>query len=438
MQLIDQVKSIGFSEYVDVIGNLTNGVSFSSSTEWRHIIRDCLDGGPNRVLRSQPEQEELKEQGAFFTGSKLAGRIATAAVREESPHALYYDPACGAGDLLLAIAQRLPLCESFVDTIENWGLRLAGRDISSDFVRLARYRLALLAAKRLRLNPPLALPKTVDQFPQITVADTINPLYRGPDCDVIVMNPPFTYGGAPSDCKWAKGRVNTAAIYVEKVINDMRSGSQLVALLPEVLRSGSRYVAWRRLVQDTGLVLAERSLGIFDEWTDVDVYFFHFRKETRSTPLIPSRRKETLGQGGIGKRFNVHVGPVVPHRHPELGPCAPYLHARSIDAWTEIEDISEKRKFSGRLFSPPFVVVRRTSRPGCGKRAAATLILGSVPVAVENHMIVCLPKDGSAHTCRELIRRLRSSRTDEWLNKQLRCRHLTTRILLQMPWWNKP
>ena len=207
---------------------------------------------------------------------------------------------------------------------------------------------------------------------------------------------------------------------------------------PDVLRSGSRYVAWRDMTRACASIHTERSLGVFDQWTDVDVYLLHLVKVAAGRKSQQPTRPTAKPAHGVGKRFHVHVGAVVPHRHPETGVLAPYLHARSIPPWAECHEIQETRRFDGRLFQPPFVTIRRTSRPDNGKRAVATLVLGKRAVAVENHLVICLPKDGTTGSCRELIRRLRSPKTDNWLNRNLRCRHLTTRLLAQMPWWKKP
>ena len=152
-------------------------------------------------------------------------------------------------------------------------------------------------------------------------------------------------------------------------------------------------MAWRDMVRASGSVISETPLGLFDQWTDVDVYLFHFRKHARAErSSSDSRSGQKRPTYGVDKRFAVHVGPVVPHRHAENGPLVPYIHARSIPYWSECEDITEARRFDGRLFTPPFVTVRRTSRPDSGNRAIGTLILGNEPVAVENHLIVLLPR----------------------------------------------
>lgn len=427
----------GFAEYVDSIRELVQPRQPISFSEWGEKISLCLDGEPGRVLRERVPQTQLRGQGAYFTGPKLARRLATTATIDEERAPIYFDPACGAGDLLLAIARRLPLRPTFLETLKTWGANLAGCDLSPDFVRLAKARLTLLAAKRCRVRPPLHPLATVDAFPNVIAADSLSPSRCMPNADVVIMNPPFGYTSAPADCDWASGRVNLAALFVDRVICDISEHTRVVALLPDVLRSGSRYIAWRKSTRELGCVIRETPLGLFDPWTDVDVYLFHFKKTTcrnRSCESLPTSNSTR----GVGNRFSVHVGPVVPHRDKAEGPLVRYIHARSLQPWAECADPVETRQFSGRLFDPPFVTVRRTSRPDGGNRAVGTLVLCSDPVAVENHLIVLIPKDGSLQTCRQLLRRLRSPRTDDWLNSRLRCRHLTTRALIEMPWWYKP
>ena len=394
----------------------------------------------DRIASSACKRNSPSSSSRAPTSPEPSWRHASLAPRQGAPgvKTRYDDPACGAGDLLLAIARKLPLRATFRQTIGDWGKRLGGCDISADFVRLAKIRLILLAARRLGLTPPFGLATLSDPFPSIVNADSLCPGRHRPAADVLVMNPPFGYANAPPDCQWASGRINLAALFVSRALRDARAGTRIVAVLPEVLRSGSRYVSWRALTRASASILAERSLGRFDRWTDVDVYLLHIKKTNDTGQRDNPTKGTTNPTGGIGRRFNLCVGPVVPHRHPETGPLVPYLHARSIPPWTECAHIEEVRRFQGRVIKPPFVTIRRTSRPDDGKRAVATLVLGDHAVAVENHLVVCLPKDGTIDSCRELIRRLRSPRSDDWLNKHLRCRHLTTRVLAQMPWCYKP
>lgn len=59
--------------------------------------------------------------------------------------------------------------------------------------------------------------------------------------------------------------------------------------------------------------------------------------------------------------------------------------------------LAAPRQLAGTVFAPPFVAVRRTSGP-----------------------------------------RDRSRATDAWLNRRIRCRHLTTSAVAGIPWWDEP
>ena len=428
-----------FRRYVDATEQLAQGRKALGPVEWRQIMTMSLDGEPGRVLRRDVAYPQLRQQGAYFTGTKMATRLANAVSVDLHSRKVYFDPTCGAGDLLLAVAKKLPIAGTLRKTLADWGQCLAGCEISPDFVRLAKARLVLLAAKRCRVRPTDETVHLSRMFPKIVEADFLSHSSPTQGADVVVMNPPFGYKPAPTGCEWAQGKVTAAAMFTEKAIRDSREGTRIAAILPEVLRSGTRYKRWRSMVGTMGSIRGERPLGLFDRWADVDVYLLDFLKtaetqESEATTIRPSTRQPR----GVAKRFAVHVGPVVPYRHKEVGPTARYIHARSLPVWGEHKRIVEKRNFSGRLFEPPFVAVRRTSRPSDKKRAVATLILGKRAVAVENHLIVMLPKDGTTRTCRDLIVRLRSTKTDDWINSRLRCRHLTTAVLADMPWWYKP
>ncbi len=429
-------QSDSFSQYVDSVLELTELHKPIKDDEWHRRLELCLDGEPGRVLRDRVQRKDLRRQGAYFTGFRLAERVAKVATSQTGTPKVC-DPACGAGDLLLAFARKLPLQSTLEETLVKWGDFLSGFDISEQFIRLTKARLILLAAKRHGIYPPFDPSLPSDLFPGIKIGDSLTSPPNMSGMDVIIMNPPFGYSPAPADCDWASGRVNAAVLFVDRAIRDAAEGARVIAILPDVLRSGSRYMAWRESIHALGSVLHEKPLGLFDEWTDIDVYLFHFKKNL-SLDKHCSERPVDQATYGIGKRFFVHVGPVVPHRHKETGPYAPYINARLLPSWGELATIETTRQFTGRLFEPPFVCVKRTSRPDGGRRAIATLINGDKPVAVENHLVVLIPKDGTIQTCRKLMHRLNSPKTDRWLNTRLRCRHLTTRALSEMPWWYKP
>lgn len=426
-----------FRRYVDDLEDLAHGRDVLQPLEWKRRLVGCLDGEPRAVLRRVEESGALRQQGAYFTGSRMATTVANMLAVESDSRQTYLDPTCGVGDLLLAIAKRLPVRETLEGTISTWGERLAGFDVSPEFVRAARARLVLLGAKRCGIRPDEAGVELRLAFPRIVQADFLSNSTAASRADAVVMNPPFGYAAAPDGCTWARGRVNAAAMFVERAIRTSREGARIAAILPDVLRAGTRYKRWRDEIIALGSIRRERPLGVFDRWADVDVYLLDYRVRRANNaghvaPPEPARRT------GVGSRFAVHVGPVVPHRHAETGPRVPYIHARSLPPWDNCADIVESREFSGRLFQPPFVAVRRTSGPNDKKRAVASLVLSDEPVAVENHLLVLLPNDGTASACRQLVARLRSRKTDDWINRRLRCRHLTTAVLADMPWWRRP
>ena len=181
--------------------------------------------------------------------------------------------------------------------------------------------------------------------------------------------------------------------------------------------------------------------GPFDSLADVDVFIL------RMVAGQPRDRDAVSWWTGTGPRaekrvedyFDVSVGPVVPHRHRKVGPQFPFVSARLLPHWG-IFNVSSapRRRFRGRTFTPPLVLVRRTSAPSDKKRAIATLVEGRSNVAVENHLLVLYPREKSLALCHELVRRLRANSTDEWLNERIRCRHLTVSSLKQLPWWTDP
>ena len=408
--------------------------------QWQAWCDSCLDGTPSRELRRAVPLAGLKEQGAFFTGPQLARQAAIAFGPSTDDQSVYCDPTCGAGDLLLAVARWLPLARTVSETLSVWGRRLTGCDLSDVFARTARARLALLAMRRCGSCEPIAPAMLNDLLPAITVRDALRSHDLYSEADRIIMNPPFRSMPAPESCQWSAGQLNSAALFTESALLHCRDGTRIAAILPDVLRSGSRYERWRRMVRGHALLEEVRPYGSFDRHADVDVFLLYMtvNRSANAQTYRDWSRIDGGSDAAVSEHFTVRVGAVVPHRDPEAGSEYPYVHARSLPPWSTVAKVAEKRRFAGTVFPAPFVAVRRTSGPRDRKRAVGTIVIGRQSVAVENHVIVCLPDDGSIARCRALLERLRSNRTDEWLNRRIRCRHLTTAAVAQIPWWNDP
>jgi hypothetical protein len=420
--------------YGDYIAGLQRlAIEPRSAVDWEQRTLAALDGQASAELRRVVALKTRRKFGAFFTGSQLAGKfIACCPVCDK--HAVIYDPSLGVGDLLLAAASRLPLQRTVDDTLCQWGLQLMGTDLHSEFVRGAKARLILLARRRHGLKAS-DVASVAGYFPGIRVADGLTQHSAYERATHLFLNPPFGLINAPAKCKWAGGRITAAATFVVTALERANPGTELIAILPDVLRSGSFSEHWRKRVEELAAVKLVEPYGIFDESADVDVFILRVKRrgdysKAKSVPwtYVPMQIGTT-----IGDYFDVHVGRVVPHRDPEKGNEHPYIHARCVPTWEIMRDFKEFRRHEGRTYAPPFVVIRRTSRPGHPYRAAATVIAGNTPVAVENHLIVCEPKDKTLKTCRKLMDQLQTSAVNQFLDARIRCRHLTVGAIAAVP-----
>jgi len=370
-----------------------------------------------------------------LTGSKLANKLAVQAVPEAAADALFCDPACGAGDLLVATARHLPIRTDLEQTLAEWGERLAGFDLQPLLVRATKTRLALLAISLGASQRAKLLPDLDALFPHIRVADGTTPWEIPAAAFSVLVNPPFTRIVAPPTCIWGSGSVSQAAVFLEAVFDQFKKPTSIHAILPDVLRTGSRYEKWRQLVSKKALVRDATPMGLFDSSTDVDVFTVHFE--------LPNSEMATPSDWGmpkcsssitLGNKFSIHVGPIVPYRHVNKGAWFPYAHTKALPPWGKITQLEDRIRSTETTFKPPFVLIRRTSRPGDQFRAIGTIVTGDGPIAVENHLLVATPIDRTLSSCSALLKILKSPDTTGWLNRRICCRHLTVGALLGIPW----
>jgi hypothetical protein len=426
-----------FAAYITSLERLLGEAErFPGLRRRRTMLRGCLNGEVSEQFRMLVPLEKRRANGAFFTGTRLARQLARRMMEDLPGDAVIADPTCGVGDLLLAVAEKLPVGSNLDETLRIWGGRLIGLDINPQFIRVAKIRLLMLALTR---SPDVRKAPTSpigDLFPSIAKTDFLCSPKTIARASHVLINPPYCEMDAPGKCGWGSGHVSAAAVFMETCLSNVREGTKVAAILPDVLRSGSYYAKWREHIESCGKGARVSTYGQFDNTTDVDVFTLELIKgvqgDRRGIRWWKSNGKAHTGR--ICDRFDVHVGSVVPHRDPQRGPRVPYIHPRTLPAWGKRQRIHQRRRFKGRLFQPPFVVVRRTSRPG-DKRAIATIVTGRREVAVENHLLVLSPKHKTLSECVRLVRVLRKPLTDDWLNKRIRCRHLTVKAVQELPWW---
>jgi hypothetical protein len=426
-----------YGVYREALDAFLGQIAWGQKLEARSIfLQHSLNGGAADALRASVSTEERRHDGAFFTGESLSrravGPLADIQILKRQP---VCDPSCGAGDLLLRWAEFLPMSSSLEGTLRHWETVLHGFDLHEEFLRVAKRRLVLLAIFRgARLD--CQSPPNVDSlFPGLARRDISTQSLRLPRDATLLLNPPFTSVRASRGCSWATGLVSFAAQIVLQCLSQCQIGQHIVAILPDVLRSGSRYARWREEVAKHLSATRLEVIGRFDRHADVDVFILQGSVSRSKNAQIPW---QTIRWGGVvaSDKFDVSVGSVVPHRDEERGPWHPFLITRQASAWSTLINVQKRRRFTGTTVEPPFVVVRRTSSPHDTERGIGTLITGALAVAVENHLICLRPVDGKVKTCRFLIKSLRDPKTRRWLDSQIRCRHLTVRLLKQLPLWN--
>lgn len=246
--------AVPYATYARQLGLLA---AEASSGRWERIaddVHEVLNGQVASKHGSLVPRQVRWDTGSFFT---------TGAVRESVERLLppigvqpdrrtYWDPTCGAGDLLLAAAQR-PLATTPARTLTDWNRRLRGHDLKEPYVEAARMRLVLALLERhqhVGSDSPLAPDRVAGAFPLLQLGDGLQELQsRGASARFrghILINPPYGMAEAAPSCGWSSGSTSQAATFTAAAAAALRGGGRLTAVLPDVLRSGSRYQAWRK------------------------------------------------------------------------------------------------------------------------------------------------------------------------------------------------
>ncbi|ESQ07896.1 MAG: hypothetical protein N838_22800 [Thiohalocapsa sp. PB-PSB1] len=399
---------LAFRKYVRDLEALARADSLSPGAA---SVLAALNGQPAIELRRAVSLAKRREAGAFFTPPHVVATVRSRLRGTLSHTSVILDPACGAGDLLLAAALELPPESSLDARIRSWGRRLQGLDLHSEFIDAARARILILA-RSLSSDSPSPADSPASLLNGLRVGSGLEEGHY-PAATHIVMNPPFGQVPAPLDLPWATGMINRAALFIWTAITGMRPSARLVAVIPDVLRSGTRYRRFRSAIRACGDLSFPVVHDRFDEATDVHTALLDFVR--RSQPAVGLSSEVASQRAIVGDLFAVNPG--------------------NCPRWGTLDSVSETRAFSGTTFAAPFVVVRRTSRPEDRYRAVPTLIVnGPQTFAIENHLLVAIPRDKSLSRCKQLVALLRRPASSLWLNETIRCRHLTVAAVAGIPW----
>jgi hypothetical protein len=429
-----------FSLYSDQVQDLLLRICNGEKNIFpENLISSILNGNAAAALRNLVPLQIRKKLGLFFTDTHLSDDVAKILAPYLQNNSILLDPACGSGNLLLSCAKHFEIGENLNHTLSIWSDKIIGYDLYDEFICAAKLRLIILALSYHLEEINKINYKNIDLFFNKLKKCNCFSQSNFKDIDCVVVNPPFGHELAPDDCMWGSGRVQTAALFLDKLFRLAHKDLRIVAILPDVLRSGTRYKKWRSMISSSCSSIEISAGGRFDKTTDVDVFVLHAvlgRPFEIFTEWNFSKRRNNVCPQVVKDYFNIHVGTVVPHRDPLVGPIYPYIYARSAPAGQMLCHIDEYRPFSGTVFRPPFVVLHRTSSPHDRSRCIATIVNLDQEVAVENHLIVFIPHNKSIESCKKLLHILQSKQSAEWLNSRIRCRHLTVSSLRELPWFD--
>lgn len=384
------------------------------------------------LLYSGLERSTLKAMGAFFSSLEIAHKVSKAInITCRAPVVL--DPACGAGDLLLAYISRIGVSSSLRSTLAILSKTIIAYDIEPLFVECAKLRIIAHAMQLGSVWDLVSLEEAKGLLGSVRCGDGLADNVWENGYDVVLMNPPFFTLPKYQGMQWGAKRITAAAAFLEKAVACAPDNAQIISILPDVVRSGSRYESLRRVVNKAAAQINTQHYGKFDHMADVDVFILDVTKGTRRSSVDHNWGKQKPDGRHLGESFSVKVGPVVPHRDPEEGELLPFLSAKTCPPWHEIDTPPTRRRFSGTKYKGPFVVIRRTSSPSDKHRCVPTIIAGTGEYAVENHLIIVQPTDNGLDTCRQLVKVLSKDATQNWINQRIRCRHLTVSAVKELP-----
>ena len=385
----------------------------------------------NYIIQQKKITSFVKKLGAYFTEHKLATVTVNTFSKQITHNSIILDPTCGTGNLLIEASRCLQITSHLSSTLKQWGETLWGYDIHSEFIEITKLNLIIEALRRGAILD-CSIHQGCNFLHNILLIDAM----QISDIQVkkvthLLMNPPFLQINSPQKNYWKKGKVNSAGIFLDHYLRILPKNCEIVAILPDILRSGSRYQLFRSFVS-SHLIGNCHIWGRFSNTADIDVFILSGKKNysTKHIQWTKPIKKNTLS---LSEKYNVRIGPLVAYRDKCEGKDYPYFHSKNCKNWTIITKITERRAFKGKVIQPPCILIKRTSSPSDKFRAAAVLINLKEPIAVENHLIIVTPKDHTFKSCQYLFKILSTQQTNDFLNDQIRTRHLTVNAIKSIP-----
>ncbi len=428
-------KHTRFREYIRGLEKLLHDIiSRSGKNLDVQKINLFLDGSSDEATRQLIPLDIRRRHGIFFTGKEYKADLSKLLNGFIAKKSSILDPACGTGNLLLFASDHLPAMDCLTDTCKLWGSRLLGYDIYPEFVLTTKLRLILKALSRGAVVDSSRLVDLVECFSKVEIADFLSTTRPISKYTHVLLNPPYNTTREYGEPSWSKGAISAAALFIDRCIEFADEDTNIIAILPDVLRSGTRYARWRNAVISTSRVRKIITKTQFDNWTDIHVFLLHLiaKKNVKIDESV-WQDFDNSSNKKLGDYFDVHVGPVVPYRDQEEGPICSFATCKDIQPWNTLSHLPAKRKYSGKLYLPPFVVLKRTSRPGQRNRLSPAIINTKESVAVENHLLVVTPKSKKLMMCKRLVAFLSQEQITNWIDKRIRCRHLTVQSIKEIP-----
>ncbi len=427
-----------YQNFTQELDDFSKKIEFGNSVgeEDKDLLYEYLNGRASRELEKRINPQTIAKHGIYFTPPELAQIAIKPLLKNLNfPKIKIFDPTCGVADLLLQFCNKLPFSNDLTKTLDSWGEFLIGFDLYQELIDVAKRRLVL---KAISLGAKLTKNEKLDfnnLFPGLIKQDIRFWKGKISPNTIVVMNPPFNQNTVSKNITWSTGKTSYAAYFLDIVLKKSVPNTIIAAILPDVLRSGTRYHNWRDEIQNAMSINNIDIFGLFSLSTDVDVFILRgiaLKKQKRSTVCFYKRNN---GLKTVGQICRVNIGQVVPFRLTGKGNWMPYLTAKDFKTSAVINNINKKIRFVGCGIKPPFVAIKRTSNPKDNLRIIPCIVKGNKNIAVENHIIIIKPFDGTVRTCKEIVNNLLNEQTKVWINNRIRCRHLTALSIKELPMW---